>query len=143
MANRFEAGAVKRISRFHRWQNDLLVFNGRVGVVRAFDIGPEEARKVNAFAGCLEYRIVGFNLNGDVGLTSIRHLSGDGALPNQIVKLQFALFEGRVLGCAKHFTRGTNCFVSLLSALALGRELSRLRTEIVFAILRFDAATGG
>jgi hypothetical protein len=90
VAHRIHPEAAGGIPHDQSRQDHLLVFNRRVGVVGALDVGSEVAGEVDALAAGPKSGVFDFNAEGEQGLAGVGHLGGDGALPDQVVQLELA-----------------------------------------------------
>ena len=140
VAHCIEVLASRGIANSQNWQDNFSILNRGIGIVRPFDISPEEARKVNPFASGAEASIFHVNLDGDVGLAGIGHLRGHGALPNQVVQRQLPPRQARLLGRTETAPGWADGFVGFLRSLAFGGVLTWLGAEVVSSVFVLDAA---
>ena len=126
------------LSFLERWKPYLPILEHGLGVVRALDVGPEEA-------GERYYLAAGAELGGPpIGRTTLEsnlhalaagvgHLRRDGPLPNEVVKTQLV---GIQLACdllrpTETVTRRTDGLVCFLRVLNLALVLTRLVRHVL------------
>ena len=124
-------------------QDQLAIVERGLSVVRTFHVSANEAGEQNPGSIRLKDGILGLNLHAHRALQSFGHLSGHGALPNQLIKSQFTTTEACVLRMDELLASRANGFVSFLSTFGFGFKLARLRRQVFLAVEFFDLGASG
>ncbi len=125
-----------------RRQRGFLVVQGGFGVVRAFDIGPEETRKINVPARGSELGIFRFDGDGLERQPGFRHLRGDGALPDEFIQFELLAAEAQFFRGQHFVAGGADGFVGFLGVLGFARVLAGRWAEVFLAIAGQHARRG-
>ena len=78
--------ALQRLAHRHLRQHDLALGKFAVGIVGAFDVGTQVAGEVDDLPAGLEICPVEIDADRDPPRPGVRHLAGNGPLPDQVVK---------------------------------------------------------
>jgi hypothetical protein len=111
------------------------------GVVPSLDVCPQKSGESNGPATCTEQdrpfiERSGADPHRHRESLGVRHLRGDGALPDQFVqsRLVGSHFLGKLLRRCKGLSGGANRFVSLLGPLDLGGVNTWFGAQIFFTV---------
>ena len=107
---------LERILFGHRRQRRILIFDRSFGIVRTFDIRPEEAGEFDSAARGAKFGIGNGDRDGVEPQQCVGHLGGHRALPNHLIQFVFRTGEPDLVGGFHFCTGRPNRFVSLLSA---------------------------
>ncbi len=144
VALRLQRRAPQRLAQRNRRQHRLAIGQIGLGIVRAFDVRPEIAGKLDRLADGLERRPVDLDADGDAVSAGVGHLAGDRPLPDQVVELELVGTEAS----AERFREveivagGPNRLVGLLRVLHLRLIHARRRRQVFVAVLRSDQTPG-
>ena len=144
VALQFQILATERFAHGHLRQHHVAVGDIGFGIVGSFDIRPQIAGKFDGLAARLEHRPVDFHRDRGAEAPGVGHLAGNGPLPNQVVEFELigAEFVPQRLGKIEVVTGRPDGLVGLLGVFHLGLINSRLRRQILMAVLRCHQRPG-
>ena len=131
---------LQAITYGYRRQQRLLVGQFGVRIVGAFHVRPQIPGEVDSPAADLEGCAVGLHHDSGSVAPGVGHLTGNGAFPDQIVKLEFVARKpgAQRLGEVERMSGRPNGFVGLLGILDFRRIRPGLLGEILGPVLRID-----
>ena len=140
VALRLQLPAIEGLAHRDRREHDVAAGQFAVGIVGAFDIGPQVPGEIDDLAAGLETGPVDHHANRDAAGPRVGHLAGHRPLPDQVVEPELVgaehIAEG--LGQDKGMARRPDRFVGLLRVLDLGLIDPRPVGQIFLAVLAGD-----
>ena len=121
---------IQRVVLGHGRQRRLLIIQGGLGIIDAFDIGAKETGKLNRAARGAEFAITDFHRHGAELQPGFGHLSGNRAFPDQRIQAPFASAEPQFLGGLHVRSRRSDGLVSLLRTLIAIGELPHAGVQV-------------
>ena len=105
---------VGRITGFQHGKQHLLALESCIGIVAALHVGPEESGKIDSLAVGTEARIRHPQINRHHREPGLGHLTGNGALPDQLVQRQIPAIKACLRRSSETFSSRTDRLVGLL-----------------------------
>ena len=121
-------------------QEHFLPFQSCIRVITSFHVGAEETWKIDALAASPEARLAGAEINRQHREPGFRHLTGNGALPDQLIDREITTLKPSVSRGAEAFAGGTNRLMGFLGIAGLGVELTGALAQVLLSVERFHAA---
>ena len=128
------------VANTQRGEQHFLAFQGRIRIITALHIGTEKSREIDALAAGLEHGVGSVEIHREHGQTRLSHLTGHGALPDQLIQGQIPPVQARLLGSPETLAGGADRFMGFLGIAGLGAELAHRLAEVLLAVAGFHTA---
>ena len=140
VSKRFNLLGLRCIADRQRWQQQLLPLQGRIRIVTAFHIGPEETGEINPLAAGPEAGLSRTEVDRQHREPRLSHLTGHRALPDQLINRQITAIKPCIPRGSEALPCRANGLMGLLGITGLGAELTGAFAQILLAVKALHAA---